>query len=57
MRTKTYEDDNTEDQITKAVMICDGKTIDVNSLVTLTKKSSVTGVENGRADYLPEENA
>jgi HK97 family phage major capsid protein len=39
MRVKTYEDDDTEDQITKAVMICDGKAIDLNSLVTVTKKS------------------
>ncbi|MGO5442884.1 phage major capsid protein [Faecalimonas sp. LCP19S3_D12] len=38
MRVKTYEDDNTEDQITKAVMICDGKVIDKHSLVTVTKK-------------------
>lgn len=38
MRLKTYEDDDTEDQITKAVMICDGKVIDKNSLVTVTKK-------------------
>ena len=38
MRIKTYEDNDTEDQITKAVMICDGKAIDVNSLVTVTKK-------------------
>ena len=38
MRVKTYEDNDTEDQITKAVMICDGKVIDVNSLVTVTKK-------------------
>lgn len=38
MRVKSYEDDDTEDQITKAVMICDGKAIDVNSLVTVTKK-------------------
>lgn len=40
MKVKTYEDDDTEDQITKAVMICDGKAIDVNSLVTVTKKVS-----------------
>ena len=40
MRVKTYEDDETEDQITKAVMICDGKAIDLNSLVTITKKYS-----------------
>lgn len=38
MRVKFYEDDNTEDQITKAIMICDGKVIDTNSLVTITKK-------------------
>lgn len=40
MRIKTYEDNDTEDQITKAVMICDGKAIDVNSLVTVTKKGN-----------------
>lgn len=40
MRVKSYEDNDTEDQITKAVMICDGKAIDVNSLVTVTKKKS-----------------
>lgn len=38
MRVKTYEDNDTEDQITKAVMICDGKAININSLVTVTKK-------------------
>lgn len=36
---KTYEDNDTEDQVTKAVMICDGKVIDKNPLVTVTKKS------------------
>lgn len=40
MTVKTYEDNDTEDQITKAVMICDGKVIDSNSLVTVTKKKS-----------------
>lgn len=40
MRIKNYEDDDTEDQVTKAVMICDGKAIDLNSLVTLTKKAA-----------------
>lgn len=40
MTVKTYEDNDTEDQITKAVMICDGKVIDPNSLVTVTKKQS-----------------
>ena len=38
MTVKTYEDNDTEDQVTKAVMICDGKVIDKNSLVTVTKK-------------------
>ena len=38
MRIKTYEDNDTEDQVTKAIMICDGKAVDVNSLVTVTKK-------------------
>ena len=37
MTVKTYEDNDTEDQITKAVMICDGKVIDKNSLVTVAK--------------------
>ena len=39
MTIKTYEDNDTEDQVTKAVMICDGKVIDKNSLVTITKKN------------------
>lgn len=38
MTIKSYEDNDTEDQVTKAVMICDGKVIDKNSLVTVTKK-------------------
>jgi len=38
MTIKSYEDNDTEDQVTKAVMICDGKVIDKNSLVTITKK-------------------
>lgn len=40
MVVKSYEDNDTEDQLTKAVMICDGKVIDKNSLVTLTKKKT-----------------
>lgn len=40
MTVKQYEDNDTEDKITKAVMLADGKTVDKNSLVTLTKKSS-----------------
>lgn len=38
MGIKKYEDNETEDQITKSVMLVDGKTIDVNSLVVLKKK-------------------
>ncbi|MGL5152052.1 MAG: phage major capsid protein [Clostridium sp.] len=38
MGIKKYEDNETEDQITKSVMLADGKTIDVNSLVVLKKK-------------------
>lgn len=40
MTIKTYEDNDTEDQVTKAVLICDGKVIDKNSLVTVTKKNA-----------------
>ena len=40
MTVKSYEDNDTEDQVTKAVMICDGKVIDKNSLVTLTKANA-----------------
>lgn len=40
MVVKSYEDNDTEDQVTKAVMICDGKAIDINSLVTITKKNA-----------------
>lgn len=35
---KKYEDNVTDDQITKAIMLADGKVIDKNSLVTITKK-------------------
>lgn len=37
---KQYEDDDTDDKMTKAVMLVDGKVIDINSFVTLTKKKS-----------------
>lgn len=40
MTVKSYEDNDTEDQVTKAVMICDGKSVDNNGLVTLTKKNA-----------------
>lgn len=36
MTMKKYEDNDTEDQITKAVMLVDGKVVDKNSLVTLS---------------------
>lgn len=40
MTVKQYEDNDTEDKVTKAVMLTDGKTADKNSLVTLTKKAA-----------------
>ncbi len=35
---KRYEDNDTDDMITKALMLVDGKVVDKNSLVTITKK-------------------
>lgn len=35
---KRYEDNDTDDQVTKAIMLVDGKVVDKNSLVTITKK-------------------
>lgn len=40
MTIKNYEDNDTEDQVTKAVMICDGKAVDLDSLVVINKKSA-----------------
>ena len=37
---KKYEDNETDDQVTKAVMLVDGKVVDKNSLVTLKKLNS-----------------
>ena len=37
MTVKRYEDNDTDDQVTKAVMLVDGKVVDGNSLVTITK--------------------
>lgn len=37
MGVKRYEDNETDDQVTKAIMIVDGKVVDVNSLVVLKK--------------------
>lgn len=39
MGLKKYEDNETEDQITKAVMLVDGKVVDKESLVILKKKA------------------
>ena len=38
MTIKRYEDNDTDDQVTKAIMLVDGKVVDNNSLVTITKK-------------------
>jgi HK97 family phage major capsid protein len=40
MTVKRYEDNDTDDQVTKAILLADGKVIDKNSLVTVTKKTS-----------------
>lgn len=37
---KKYEDNDTDDQVTKALMLVDGKVVDENSLVTITKKGA-----------------
>lgn len=37
---KKYEDHDTDDEMTKAIMLVDGKVIDVNSLVTCVKKAA-----------------
>ena len=42
MTLKKYEDNDTDDMITKALMLADGKVIDNNSLVTLTKKKATS---------------
>ena len=42
MTIKKYEDNDTEDTVTKAVMLVDGKVVDKNSLVTLAKKAAAT---------------
>ncbi|MFD2705462.1 phage major capsid protein [Salibacterium lacus] len=40
MGVKRYEDNETDDQVTKAVMLVDGKVVDKNSLVVLNKASA-----------------
>lgn len=39
MTIKRYEDNDTDDQVTKAIMLADGQVVDNNSLVTITKKA------------------
>jgi HK97 family phage major capsid protein len=41
MGVKKYEDNDTDDQITKGIMLADGKVVDKNSLVTLKKIAAV----------------
>jgi len=40
MTIKKYEDNDTDDMVTKAIMLVDGKVVDKNSLVTVTKKKA-----------------
>ena len=40
MTIKKYEDNDNDDLVTKAIMLVDGKVVDKNSLVTVTKKSA-----------------
>lgn len=40
MTVKHYEDNDNDDLVTKAIMLVDGKVVDTNSLITVTKKSS-----------------
>lgn len=40
MGVKKYEDNDTDDMVTKGIMLADGKVVDKNSLVTLKKKAA-----------------
>lgn len=40
MTVKKYEDNDTDDMVTKAIMLVDGKVVDKNSLVTIKKEES-----------------
>lgn len=42
MTFRSYTDEKTDDKVTVAVALADGKCVDVNSLVTLTKKKAST---------------
>ena len=41
MGVKKYEDNDTDDMVTKGIMLADGKVVDINSLVPLKKVASV----------------
>lgn len=41
MGVKKYEDKDTDDLVTKAIMVVDGKAVDINSLVVLKKPAAV----------------
>jgi len=41
LTVKKYEDNDTDDMVTKAIMLVDGKVVDKNSLVTVTKLLTV----------------
>ena len=43
LTVKRYEDNETDDQVMKAILLVDGKVVDKNSLVTVTKKAAVGG--------------
>ena len=40
MTVKKYEDNDTDDMVTKAIMLVDGKVVDKNSLVTIAKAAN-----------------
>lgn len=40
MTVKKYEDNETDDMVTKAIMLADGKVVDVNSLVTIASATA-----------------
>lgn len=40
MTVKKYEDNDTDDMVTKAIMLVDGKVVDANSLVIVAKKTA-----------------
>ena len=47
MTVKKYEDNDTDDQVTKAIMLVDGKVVDKNSLVTIAYAAPSSGGGGG----------